>query len=1007
MRPLLLLFVALFSSERLFPQSSSSYVFNRAQFATGPTPLSLTVGDFNGDGKLDLAVANADSANGNSVSILLGKPDGTFAPKVDYATGAAPYSVIAADFNGDGKLDLAVAEPNNNAISILLGNGDGTFQPHADVSVGQGPRSLVAGDFNSDGKADLAVANQTDNSVSILLGSGDGTFQAQGLYAVSGLSPVSIATADFNGDGKLDLAFAGSGGAMTLQGNGDGTFQTPVFQPLFVSGCLAAFSAVSVVAADFDADGLPDLAVAGSWSGSCPEDNVSILLGNGDGSFRYSGNYPSARFAFSMIAADLNKDGRPDLVIGTSYGDPQPLSVLINNGNGAFQHHVDYAVGAVPVSVAAGDFNGDGNLDLATANDNDNNVGVLLGVGDGSFQPHTDYAIGNDLSGITTADFNKDGFLDLATADCNDNTASILLGNGNGTFQNRASFATGRCPVAVAAADFNGDGAEDLVTANSADNSVSVLLGNGNGTLQTGTDYSVPATPIAVSVADFDGDKNLDIAVLNDGLISIFFGNGDGTFRPRVDVGNGVSFGGAMTIADFNADGIPDLAVTDGSSSGSLAVLLGNGNGTFTPSYRNFLPFSPDQVAAGDFNRDGVIDLAVSQETFNGFVSVLLGTGGRSFQPRVTFATNREPNSAAVADFDGDGFLELFVGGSILLGRGDGTFQPHMDITSGRVAIGDFDGDGRPDLAVLNTGTAVSVYLNKLTTLTVPAPIISSIAPTSGSQGQTITNFTINGSNFDSGAILSFSGSGISIDSYSARTTTQIIASMTIVANTPIRLVDVTVTNSDGQHVTLPASFTLTASIPPIPGPQPPPVGSGAAGSDGISQATVSEPISTGNGNYYYQHTDFVVPGRGIPLVFQRSYNTLDNYAGPFGANWTHSYNVILTGTSAGVITIRWGDGHGETFTPSGNGYTNQPGVFSTLVRNADSTFLLTQKNQTKYAFSSAGKLTSIRDRNGNTISCTYNGNGNLSQVADAAGRSFAFSYDANSHIVQVTDPSG
>ena len=154
----------------------SPYVFSQAQFPTGATPYSVVVGDFNGDGRLDLAVANADSANGNTVSILLGRVDLTFAPKVDYATGAAPYAVIAADFNGDGKLDLAVGEPNNHTISVLLGNGDGTFQSHVDLAVGQGPRSLAAGDFNNDGKVDIAVANQTDNTVSILLGVGGGAF---------------------------------------------------------------------------------------------------------------------------------------------------------------------------------------------------------------------------------------------------------------------------------------------------------------------------------------------------------------------------------------------------------------------------------------------------------------------------------------------------------------------------------------------------------------------------------------------------------------------------------------------------------------------------------------------------------------------------------------------------------------------------------------------------------------------------------------------------------------
>jgi YD repeat-containing protein len=194
---------------------------------------------------------------------------------------------------------------------------------------------------------------------------------------------------------------------------------------------------------------------------------------------------------------------------------------------------------------------------------------------------------------------------------------------------------------------------------------------------------------------------------------------------------------------------------------------------------------------------------------------------------------------------------------------------------------------------------------------------------------------------------------------------------------------------------------------PPIPGPPPPPLGTGPANSSVSPQASVNEPISTGNGNYYYQHTDFVIPGRGMPLVLQRSYNTLDNYAGPLGTNWTHSYNVILTGTSDGTINVRWGDGHGETFTPNGSGYITQPGVFSTLVRNADSTFILTQKNRTRYSFSSAGRLTSILDRNGNAIQLTYNGGGNLTQIVDTVGRTVTLTYDASNRITQITDPAG
>ena len=171
-------------------------------------------------------------------------------------------------------------------------------------------------------------------------------------------------------------------------------------------------------------------------------------------------------------------------------------------------------------------------------------------------------------------------------------------------------------------------------------------------------------------------------------------------------------------------------------------------------------------------------------------------------------------------------------------------------------------------------------------------------------------------------------------------------------------------------------------------------------------QLTVSEPITTGNGNYLYQRADFTIPGRGMPLLFSRSYNSLDNYAGPLGMNWTHSYNIVLTASATNAV-VKWGDGHEETFTFSAGTYVPQSGVFSTLVRNADGTFVLTQRDQTQFAFSARGPLANIKDKNGNTILLTYGSTGMLRQVTDTVGRSLNFSYDASNRVNQITDPIG
>src|ERR1022692_4213777 len=240
------------------PSSSSIALSAPSAFGAGTNPDSAAVGDFNGDGKLDLAVANYGSDN---VSILLGNGDGTFQAAVNYGAGEFPESVAVGDFRGDGKLDLVVANQGSNNVSILLGNGDGTFQAAVNYGVGSSPTSVAVGDFNGDGKLDLVVANSFSNNGSILLGNGDGTFQAAVDYGIGTenypATPGSVAVGDFNGDGKLDLVVAGveSDGVSVvsvLLGNGDGTFQAAVNY--------GAGAQTSVAVGDFNGDGRLDLA---------------------------------------------------------------------------------------------------------------------------------------------------------------------------------------------------------------------------------------------------------------------------------------------------------------------------------------------------------------------------------------------------------------------------------------------------------------------------------------------------------------------------------------------------------------------------------------------------------------------------------------------------------------------------------------------------------------------------------------------------------------------------
>jgi hypothetical protein len=623
-------------------------------YPIGSTPFSVAVGDFDGDGTPDLAVANAGSG---SVSVLLGKGDGTFRTAVNYAVGADPVSVAVGDFDGDGTPDIAVANLNSNNVSMLLGKGDGIFRPAVNYAVGSGPVSVVAGDFNGDGRLDLAVANERDNTISVLSGDGHGGFGFTNSFSIT-FEPGALAVGDFNGDGK------------------------------------------------------PDLAVTNIGSNS-----VSVLLDNGP-----VGLFGAVTFAPS-----------------------------------------NYAVGPEPVSVAVGDFNGDGILDLAVANEGNNSVSVLLGYGDGSFHSAgSSYGVGNAPSSVAVGDFDGDGTPDLVTANAGDNTSSVLPGDGHGSFGAATSFAAGTEPVSVAVGDFNGDGFPDLAVANESGAGVSVLLNQ----------WRVTTTTVASS-------QNPSVYGQPITLTATVTNAGPQAYTPT----------GLVTFEDGPT--VLGTGTLDATGHASLTTFsLGTGDHAITAVYQ------------GDPHFGGSTSRALNQVVDQDASSTALGVSANpAAGVPLTLTATVSPAGASFGTATG---TVLFWDGTKPLGTGTSSggvatlttaaLTPGSHALSAQY-VGDSNFTG-------STSAALALVINN------PAPVVTGIGPATLPEGSPAFTLTITGSNFQSGATVQWNGMPLVVTSLSA---TQIQAAVpaALVAEEGTALV--TVTNpGPGGGPSLPQTFTIT-----------------------------------------------------------------------------------------------------------------------------------------------------------------------------------------------------
>jgi hypothetical protein len=694
---------------------------------TGSAPASVAAADLNGDGRLDLVSADTSS---NRLSIFFQASTGAFPTTASIAlnTGSGPRSVVAADLNGDGQLDLVSADSGSNRLSVFFQIAAGIFPASASLALdtGSNPRSVVAADLNGDGRLDLVSPDDGNNRLSVFFQAASGGFLTTASVELNtGDSPAAVAAADLNGDGRLDLVSAdlfGNSLSIFFQG-APGIFPTAP-NGGFVNG----ENLVSVLAADLNGDGRPDL-VAPDVFGN----RLSIFFQTAPGEFRFpasvalsTGNFPS-----HAVAADFNGDGRLDLVSVDSR-----LSIFFQTTSGVFPAAPSVALttGSAPAFAVAADLNNDGRLDLVSA---DSGLSIFFQAAPGVF-PTTASAALNTANGPTSvvaADLNSDGRPDLVSADFSSDRLSIFFQTAQGVYPSTPSRAvnTGIFPSSVVATDLSADGRLDLISADRNSDRLTIFRQTAPGVFP---DFSLSGVttdnPKFVVAADLNGDGRLDLVSVNQGgssggILSVFFQNALGgfSFEDSVDLFTGVS-PNSVAAADLNGDGRLDLVSADGGSD-VLSIFFQGAPGNFPSTASAVLATgdAPESVMAADLDGDGRLDLASADAGSNG-LSIFFQAANGGFPSTASAALNcgDGPRAVVAADLNGDGRLDLASADfgsdrlSLFLQTAPGEFPTTASaaLTTGTgpraMVAADLDGDGLPDLVSADNSNRLSIFFN-------------------------------------------------------------------------------------------------------------------------------------------------------------------------------------------------------------------------------------------------------------------------------------------------------
>jgi len=860
-----------------------------------PPPIGVTIDDVNGDGKLDLIAVTGGTPTISGITVFLGNGDGTFQTAgISGPVGAGGDGAVTADFNGDGKKDIAT-----DFGQILLGKGDGTFQMGTAIAQEGQQHGIAAADFNQDGKIDLAFTNTRAATVDVYYGNGDGTFAYSASYpTINGAS--SIEASDIDGDGYPDL-FVGtaSAGVYTASENSESFFQSLLNYGNGTFGPNQAYfpnqpsqqfdlnpggAYLQFTTANFTSVGKPDLLMlANGTSGAA----FSLLKSNGDGTFKQApiqtqlSNPSAPQFINAIASGDMNGDGKPDMVFAwrDSTGLNAYISVALGNGDGTFQAQQDYAVPATVLGGAIGTANGLVLADLRGTGKPDvvflagtGGLYVMLNNGDGTLAAPTLVDSQPSMSYLAAQSLRGNGKADIVVAQrCNSanniiGNTFLYLGNGDGTFQAATQLSPGfGCPNVVAIADMNGDGKPDIVFAggdtdiNAMSGYVAVFLGNGDGTFQTAKTITVPAfvgsLPTGIAVAPLVANSSAAGVVLGElgpfGDLFLLPGNGDGTFNTSnaFNVFAGIN-SRELEITDLTGLGLPDLLLTSGGAEANGSQL----------SVQVFVALKPAPT------------LAVTTTTLQASASTV--TAGQS----LTFTATVAPQSGSGTPTGTVSFLDgtTMIGSGTLNGSGVATSSTSSLMTGSHSIKAVYLGDTN---FAASTSSAVSVQVNAAAAATTTT-VTSSANPSTVGQSVTFTAAVTSSGGTPSGTVNFLDGTtqiGSGALNGSAQATFM-TSSLTAGSHS------ITASYVGNSSFAASTSAILTQMV-------------NAAGSFSFSASPSSQTVMPGQGTSY---TLSVTPSNGFNQAV-----TVSCTGAPTNATCTPaSPSVTLNGTSAGQDQI-------------------------------------------------------------------------------------------------------